>query len=321
MMKKIKSTLCLILSVLVCVICISGNMTALADNNNIDTNSALSDIQSNEILFGNLFFNNHEDVEKLISYYDSNLQNIDSFSQLENVNDIIDELQLNTNLEETICIIQNICEINEYVQENKLNDATTSFSPNEIGILDNINEFSVQPFWSGSFHKTKMIELAEEYFPSDVAAKIGKYNRDVDIYYSSGVGAIANRQNQYIHFNQYASGSEDSRDYAASTWFVASELAWKNGKREDAYKYLGYALHPLQDKEAHGQIGRGKPTPQHLKEYVSGDNIKNADAETGWVWRNSSRNSLDYSQGSRTRYNAAVNVTKEWLEKFKNILK
>lgn len=28
--------------------------------------------------------------------------------------------------------------------------------------------------------------------------------------------------------------------------------------------YLGYALHPLQDKEAHGQIGRGKSTPQHL---------------------------------------------------------
>ena len=46
--------------------------------------------------------------------------------------------------------------------------------------------------------------------------------------------------------------------------------------------YLGYALHPLQDKEAHGQIGRGKSTPQHLVSYTKGDNITHADDKTGW---------------------------------------
>ena len=72
--------------------------------------------------------------------------------------------------------------------------------------------------------------------------------------------------------------------------------------------YLGYALHPLQDKEAHGQIGRGKSTPQHLVSYTKGDNITHADDKTGWEWTNSSRNALKAVSGSKKRYNAAVAV-------------
>ncbi len=85
--------------------------------------------------------------------------------------------------------------------------------------------------------------------------------------------------------------------------------------------YLGYALHPLQDKEAHGQIGRGEDIPRHDREYIKGDNITHADDETGWEWTDSNRNKLKYVSGSRVRYNAAVSVTDTWLKKYKDILK
>ena len=173
----------------------------------------------------------------------------------------------------------------------------------------------------GRIHRDDTTSLAKSYFSAAVAEKIGKYNREVDIKYSSGWGAITGSANQYVHFNEYASGSDDSRDYAASAWFVASELAWKKGQKENAYMYLGYALHPLQDKEAHGQIGRGKSTPQHLVSYTKGDNITHADDKTGWEWTNSSRNALKAVSGSKKRYNAAVAVTKQYLAQCSKIFK
>lgn len=80
-------------------------------------------------------------------------------------------------------------------------------------------------------------------------------------------------------------------------------------------------LHPLQDKEAHGQIGRGKKTPQHLVSYTAGDNIRHADDVTGWEWTNSSKNALKKVSGSKKRYNAAVSVTRNYLNQYKAILK
>lgn len=82
---------------------------------------------------------------------------------------------------------------------------------------------------------------------------------------------------------------------------------------------MGYALHPLQDKEAHGQIGRGKAVPSHT--YKAGSNRHHADDKVGWEWTNSKRNELKSVKNSKKRYNAAVSVTKTWLSKYKNILK
>lgn len=75
--------------------------------------------------------------------------------------------------------------------------------------------------------------------------------------------------------------------------------------------YLGYALHPLQDKEAHGQIDRGEKYPAHT--YIVGSNRHHADDETDWEWTNSNRNELKVP-GSRARYNATVSVTKHGLQ-------
>lgn len=153
-----------------------------------------------------------------------------------NIYNIISELDLNTDAQETICILKNIIEINDYVEEEKIADATAGFNMfDHIGGLFS-EELSlnggVQPLWGAGVHRDDTTSLAKSYFSAAVAEKIGKYNREVDIKYSSGWGAITGSANQYVHFNEYASGSDDSRDYAASAWFVASELAWKKGKKK-----------------------------------------------------------------------------------------
>lgn len=297
---------------------------AFANNNQVSNDNILisENNREGEMLFSNLFFNNNDDVEKIISHFDTNLSgdiSMPSISSID-INALINKLQLDTNEEETICIIKNVCEIDEYVEKDKITEATIGIAPlDNIGGILGYNPNSIQPLWKSEVHNTDTTSIAKSYFSNEIAAKIGKANADVDVKYSSGWGAITNHANQYIHFNEYASGSEDSRDYAASTWFVASELAWKKGQSDNAYMYLGYALHPLQDKEAHGQIDRGKSIPAHT--YLPGSNRHHADDKVGWEWTNSSRNDLKEVSGSRVRYNAAVAVTREWLAKYQNILK
>lgn len=322
-MTKVKKAFCSLVAFILCITSLGIPISAVA---NTDDTSVCSVSEENHILFSKLFFDNHEDIEKLTEYFNDDAAMKTDFQSIEtlDIDNIISELGLNTNTEETICILKNIFEINEYVEEEKIADATEGFFPlDHIGGLfsEEPTLNGVQPLWGAGVHRDDTTSLAKSYFSATVAEKIGKYNREVDIKYSSGWGAITGSANQYIHFNEYASGSDDSRDYAASVWFVACSLAWKNGNKEDAYMYLGYALHPLQDKEAHGQIGRGKSTPQHLVSYTKGDNITHADDKTGWEWTNSSRNALKAVSGSTKRFNAAKSVTIQYLEQYSKILK
>lgn len=322
-MKKVKKIFCSLAAFILCITSLGIPVSAVADT---DETSVYSVSEENHIIFSRLFFDNHDDIEKLTEYFNDDVTIKTDFQSIESmdIENIISELGLNTNTEETICILENIFEINEYVEEEKIADATEGFFPlDRIGGLfaEEPTLGGIQPLWGAAVHRDDTTSLAKSYFSSTVAEKIGKYNREVDMKYSSGWGAITGSANQYIHFNQYASGSDDSRDYAAATWFVACSLAWKNGNKEDAYMYLGYALHPLQDKEAHGQIGRGKSTPQHLVSYTKGDNITHADDKTGWEWTNSSRNALKAVSGSTKRFNAAKSVTIQYLSEYSKILK
>lgn len=328
-MKNANKIVCSIISVIMCITSICFPIAATAETEK--TTATVECTQNDQILFSYLFFNQKDDIDKITTYFDSEITD-GTIPQMENINIeyLITSLGLNTNYEETACIIKNVIYIDEYVEEEKIKEATTGSSLSDPlgGMLSKLPEAEpslepgIQPLWSkDSVHRDKTTELAKSYFSSSIATKIGDANREVDIKYSSGKGAINNSPNQYIHFNQYASGSEDSRDYAAATWFIACELAWNKGQKDNAYMYLGYALHPLQDKESHGQIGRGKSTPQHIVSYTAGDNIVFADAEKGWEWKNSSKNSLKYVSGSTKRYNAAVSVTRTYLSKYKNILK
>lgn len=309
------------------VVLISIASTCFPISANAEVGGVSATETNDKVLFSELFFNRQDDVNKVIGYFDSDIANgaIPQTHEID-VNQLIETLGLQTNYNETVCIIDNLRRIDEYVEEEKINDATTGSSLSDPfgGMLtkDIDAQPGIQPLWNkDTVHKNKTTEIAKKYFSSTVATKIGNYDREVDIKYSSGWGAITGSANQYIHFNQYASGSEDSRDYAATTWFVACSLAWQKGQKENAYMYLGYALHPLQDKESHGQIGRGKSIPQHLVSYTSGDNITHADDETGWEWTNSSRNALKKVSGSRVRYNAAVSVTDKYLKQYAGVLK
>lgn len=312
-----KKILCILLTVIMCAMSSGAAFSVSAEENKeIDVANISADSRQ---LFSKLFFENNDDVEKVIDYFDSH-SDIDKITCID---EVIENLNLNTNYEETYCIIENLYFIDDYVDNERIKEATQGRN-----LFDNVgglfseqksqNSF-VSPIWNKeTFHQTKTTTIAKAYFSDSVATKIGNYNMEVDEKYSSGKGAIGlgNRENQYIHFNEYASGSDDSRDEVASLWFVSAELAWKKGKKNDAYMYLGYALHPLQDKEAHGQIGRGQKTPNHLSPV---GNVNNADKETGWEWTDSNRNKLKKVDGSRVRYNAAVSVTKKWLAKYKGI--
>lgn len=309
------------------VVLISIASTCFPISANAEVGGVSATETNDKVLFSELFFNRQDDVNKVIGYFDSDIANgaIPQTHEID-VNQLIETLGLQTNYNETVCIIDNLRRIDEYVEEEQIQDATTGSSLSDPfgGMLtkDMDAQPGIQPLWNkDTVHKNKTTEIAKKYFSSTVATKIGNYDREVDIKYSSGWGAITGSANQYIHFNQYASGSEDSRDYAATTWFVACSLAWQKGQKENAYMYLGYALHPLQDKESHGQIGRGKSIPQHLVSYTSGDNITHADDETGWEWTNSSRNALKKVSGSRVRYNAAVSVTDKYLKQYAGVLK
>lgn len=320
----LKKAVCVTLSIMLCFASVCFPIST-----NITTTEAFAaeNSQEEQILFSHLFFTNNEDVEKITGYFDSEILNNSAlrFDKVD-INKLTEQLSLNTTYDETLCILKYLFIINEYVEDEKINEATTgtSLSESSGGMLSKIPIYKpgAQLLWNkDTVHNDATTTIAKDYFSNTNAAKIGKYNREVDIKYSSGVGAITGSSNQYIHFNQYATGSDDSRDYAAATWFVACELAWNKKQKENAYMYLGYALHPLQDKEAHGQIGRGKPVPQHIVSYTAGDNIKHADDVTGWEWTNSSRNALKKVSGSKKRYNAAVSVTRKYLSKYAKILK
>ena len=87
--------------------------------------------EENHIIFSRLFFDNHEDIVKLTEYFCDDVTVKNNFQSIEtmDIDNIISELGLNTNIEETICILKNVFEINEYVEEEKIADATKGFFP------------------------------------------------------------------------------------------------------------------------------------------------------------------------------------------------
>lgn len=317
-----KKIICVLLSVIVGLTFLSGSITAFAKDNLIvseleiqNPDEIIEDIK----MFTNLFFTNSSDINKIIDYFDFSKSSTEVLSSISKTDilDLITELELDTNYEETICIIENVFYAADYAESGQAHkDIEASAFLNGFG-------GTAQPNWGSSVHKDYTTALAKKYFNDDVANKIGTANRNVDIIYSysSSVGYVFKLKQQYIHFNAYTEAGEDSRDYYAATWSVLSRLSWKNGDKNDAYMYLGYALHAVQDKESHGNIGAGEDRPQHLKSYTAGDNITHADDETGWEWTNAKRNALKSVPGSRVRYSAAVTNTDDILKEFKDVFK
>ena len=104
-----KKILCILLTVIMCVMSSGVAFSVSAEENKeIDVANISADSRQ---LFSKLFFENNDDVEKVIDYFDSH-SDIDKITCID---EIIENLNLNTNYEETYCIIENLYFIDDYV--------------------------------------------------------------------------------------------------------------------------------------------------------------------------------------------------------------
>lgn len=111
-MKRTKKTFCSVLAFILCITALGMPVSATAKEKTTETIMTYSANEENHITFSKLFFDNHEDIVKLTEYFSDD--GIKSIKDID-INEIISKLDLNTNAEETICILKNIFEINEYV--------------------------------------------------------------------------------------------------------------------------------------------------------------------------------------------------------------
>lgn len=81
---------------------------------------------------------------------------------------------------------------------------------------------------------------------------------------------------------------------------------WKKGEKNKALEHLGYGLHALQDREAHGQQGRGKDIPAQT---VNADKIE-------YVWKDSQHVKLKKDTLHKTRLVSTAKATKDYINKF-----
>ena len=188
---------------------------------------------------------------------------------------------------------------------------------------DPMNKNDFDGYWGKSNHYDWTYSVAKQCgYRANIAKKIAKNCRALDEVYPSTAYAknftihAEEMEWQYYHFNKYKSGSKDSRIEYANKWLSKAIREYYMGRYDSAYMWLGYALHCLQDIEAHGQIDRGKIIPNHLGN-VNGDKRNKADCSSGYEWTDKNKNRLKYVRNSKKRQNAAKSITKKYINNFK----
>lgn len=127
---------------------------------------------------------------------------------------------------------------------------------------------------------------------------------------------------QYYHFNGYKSGKKDTRIDYSKKQLKAAVKEWKKGKQKNkvkALQYLGYGLHAIQDIEAHGQIGRGLPIPQHIYKGKGNPNEDDVADDINYVWKDKKEMIVLVYRGNgnpRTRLNDTRQATIAYLIEF-----
>lgn len=127
---------------------------------------------------------------------------------------------------------------------------------------------------------------------------------------------------QYYHFNGYKSGKKDTRIDYSKKQLKAAVKEWKKGKQKNkvkALQYLGYGLHAIQDIEAHGQIGRGLPIPQHIYKGKGNPNEDDVADDINYVWKDEKEMIVLVYRGNgnpRTRLNDTRQATIDYLTEF-----
>lgn len=160
-------------------------------------------------------------------------------------------------------------------------------------------------------------------FGKSRAKRLAKHCENLDNYFSSlsyaaalinisQSGAYYSRERlaqlknwQYYHFNGNKKG-EDSRVTFANTKMKKAVSLWKKGEKDKALEHLGYGLHALQDREAHGQQGRGNDIPVQT---ANADKIE-------YVWKDSQHVKLKKDTLHKTRLVSTAKATKDYINKF-----
>ncbi len=198
-------------------------------------------------------------------------------------------------------------------------------STNMYAYCDNspVDKIDFDGFWGMANHYNWTYAVAKECgYSASIAIKIAKNCSALDKVYPS-TAYVRNftlhqeeKEWQYYHFNKYKYGNKDSRTEYADKWLSKAIREHYMGRYNYAYMWLGYALHCLQDIEAHGQIDRGDIVPDHLGN-VNGDNRGKADSASGYEWTNNNKNRLKYVRNSKKRQNAAKSITKKYIKRFR----
>ena len=212
----------------------------------------------------------------------------------------------------------------EYAQQQKADHYGTNLFA--YCCNDPVNNSDPTGCWKKGKHKSITYDIAKKYFTKNVAKKIAEYCKKLDEDFPSTAYAknftlhAEEKEWQYYHFNKYKYGNKDSRTEYANKWLSKAIDEYHAGRHDKAYMWLGYALHCLQDIEAHGQIDRGDTIPDHLGN-VNGDNRNKADKASGYEWTDSKKNKLKYVFGSKKRQNAAKEITKTYIKAFRDAIK
>ena len=137
---------------------------------------------------------------------------------------------------------------------------------------DGVNFVDETGTWAAKGHKQLTTDIASEVFCSHYLDKICKYNIEMDEKYPPFPpinhpikGKWSWIKNQKYHFNKSSNWEEEDTRVTCAIEFLKKAIEkWENKKKTDGLKYLGYALHCVQDISAHGNVGVGKTISSHV---------------------------------------------------------
>ena len=166
------------------------------------------------------------------------------------------------------------------------------------------------------------------------AEMLAQYCEELDTFYPSYTYAITFlgadkftyeqlekfRIYQGWHFNLNKTGT-DSRVLYANRRISDAVYFWNLKSYQRGIHHLGWGLHAVQDMEAHGQIGRGYLTPQHIFTTLGNPNsiLKKADS-IDFDWKNREHIKLIDADGHRWRLRSSERMTINYLDKFLNAI-
>ena len=137
---------------------------------------------------------------------------------------------------------------------------------------DGMNFVDETGTWAAKGHKILTKEVAGDVFCSHYLDKICKYNVEMDEKYPPFPpinhpikGEWSWIKNQKYHFNRSSSWEkEDTRVICATDFLLKAIKKWNKNDKTNGLKYLGYALHCIQDISAHGNLGVGELLASHF---------------------------------------------------------